>query len=346
MNHTLLENNQNKSNESRFLNLQNQNQIIKLVEQFISVSLLKTNYPPVFTSKNKQIVWELTKQSEKLREKEKDLKVSVSRWMGSIDQLVYRPNGVTIKLVSGMYTYEQVDVNEEPTLCWQVNFADVNLFGFYGSDLLAQDEVQVAEHPCLASVREWMVASNVAEFVPLTRIENVPTPILVQNVDRNIHLKMYGNSFAYAQSWEIKNRVDVLNPKLSNIIAMSALAYGKGSYTLDQLHFSLETAYTAFRAAKIIADSQGKRVCISTGHWGCGAFGGNTICMFLIQAIAANLADVDQLQYFFVEEKSKSDVEFGLKLFKDIDLLGERPVASILHDLLARNFKWGFSNGT
>ena len=131
MNHTLLENNQNKSNESRFLNLQNQNQIIKLVEQFISVSLLKTNYPPVFTSKNKQIVWELTKQSEKLREKEKDLKVSVSRWMGSIDQLVYRPNGVKIEQVPGMFTYEQVDVNEEPTLCWQVNFADVDLFGFY-----------------------------------------------------------------------------------------------------------------------------------------------------------------------------------------------------------------------
>jgi hypothetical protein len=35
---------------------------------------------------------------------------------------------------------------------WHLNFADSQLFGYYGSSLFAQDEMQVAEHPVLASM--------------------------------------------------------------------------------------------------------------------------------------------------------------------------------------------------
>jgi hypothetical protein len=37
---------------------------------------------------------------------------------------------------------------------WHVNFADPQLFVAYGSQLLAQDELQAAEHPLLGSIRE------------------------------------------------------------------------------------------------------------------------------------------------------------------------------------------------
>ena len=40
---------------------------------------------------------------------------------------------------------------------WHPNFADRKLFGFYGGNLLAQDELQVLEHPILGSLREALV---------------------------------------------------------------------------------------------------------------------------------------------------------------------------------------------
>ena len=50
----------------------------KLVEQSISVSLLKTIYPPVFTSKNKAAVWEIAKQSDQLGGKQRKLVVIIA----------------------------------------------------------------------------------------------------------------------------------------------------------------------------------------------------------------------------------------------------------------------------
>ena len=41
---------------------------------------------------------------------------------------------------------------------WHVNFADPRLFTAYGSGLLAQDEMQVAEHPALGALREALSA--------------------------------------------------------------------------------------------------------------------------------------------------------------------------------------------
>lgn len=54
---------------------------------------------------------------------------------------------------------------------WHVNFADYNLFGYYGGNLFAQDEMQVQsrrhallshsmqvmEHPSLGSIREALL---------------------------------------------------------------------------------------------------------------------------------------------------------------------------------------------
>lgn len=40
---------------------------------------------------------------------------------------------------------------------WHPNFADKHLFGYYGGNLLAQDELQVLEHPILGSIREAIV---------------------------------------------------------------------------------------------------------------------------------------------------------------------------------------------
>lgn len=56
---------------------------------------------------------------------------------------------------------------------WHINFADKHLFGYYGGGLFAQDEMQAAEIPTLASVRESLVRKTkgpcyLAWFVSLT----------------------------------------------------------------------------------------------------------------------------------------------------------------------------------
>ncbi len=43
---------------------------------------------------------------------------------------------------------------------WHVNFADPVLFVAYGSSLFAQDEMQVAEHPALGSLKEALDAGT------------------------------------------------------------------------------------------------------------------------------------------------------------------------------------------
>ena len=43
---------------------------------------------------------------------------------------------------------------------WHVNFADPHLFVAYGSRLFAQDEMQVAEHPALGSLKEALDARD------------------------------------------------------------------------------------------------------------------------------------------------------------------------------------------
>ena len=63
------------------------------------------------------------------------------------------------------------------TLVWHLNFAHHHLFVAYGGGLMAQDELQVAEHPALGSLREALVATSAV--LPLTVERGQPTPITI-----------------------------------------------------------------------------------------------------------------------------------------------------------------------
>jgi hypothetical protein len=85
----------------------------------------------------------------------------------------------------GYYDYRPV-LDPGVGVEWHVNFADPNLFYAYGSALFAQDEIQVAEHPVLGSLREALVA----EGRPATTIANGrPTPVLVLGAERRLGSK-------------------------------------------------------------------------------------------------------------------------------------------------------------
>jgi len=241
---------------------------------------------------------------------------------------------------------------------WYLNFADPDPFCAYGGPLLAQDEMQVAEHPALGSLREALLDSNIALW---TEQEGEPTPVLIMGVERCCAIAtepnasqgrpqgLYGNNFARASAEAIERATTPIRPPtITNIIAMAAPSGGSGIYSLEQIDFILRTAFTGFSAARIESSrtlTQPPFMVVHTGFWGCGAFGGNRILMALLQLLAAHLARVDRLVFHhLIDHNAFSD---ALRIFKDLTSGGEQlQIAKLLTGVHAMGFQWGFSNGT
>lgn len=190
---------------------------------------------------------------------------------------------------------------------WHVNFADPNLFVAYGTALFAQDELQVAEHPVLGSLKETLLS----EGLPTVTVEgSEPTPVLITDVERRCRVLtdpdpvsgrprgLYGNEFRRADTAAVRSATEPIDPPTrTNLIAMAAPLPGHGTYARYEIEYSLVAAYTGYRAAVLESkrgDSTAETV-VHTGFWGCGAFGGNRVLMVGLQAIAAECAGVDRI---------------------------------------------------
>ncbi len=215
---------------------------------------------------------------------------------------------------------------------WHVNFADPDLFFAYGSALLAQDELQCAEHPSLGSIREAM-----GEHA-LTEEEGRPTPVTVAGVERRCEIRgLYGNAFAAASPAIVRAAVRVISPPtISNILAIAAPNGGRGEYTRETIELALITAYTGFLATRA------QTIC--TGFWGCGAFGGNRTLMTLVQLLAARLAEIPQLRFYVADDAGHAPYQAGVAALADVTR--DWSVPAIIDRITARGFRWGVSNGT
>ena len=165
------------------------------------------------------------------------------------------------------------------------------LFYAYGGSLLAQDELQCAEHPALGSIREALGDQA------LTEEDGVATPVLVAGAERRCNLDtapnldagrpygLYGNRFAAAPVEQVRAAVTPLRPPTrTNLVAMAAPT-GSARHMRPTLETIAVTAYTGFAAA--VHESArlwpGVPVEVRTGFWGCGAFGGNRVVMSSLQ---------------------------------------------------------------
>lgn len=247
--------------------------------------------------------------------------------------------------VDGRFTYDDPE-------CWHVNFADTELFAFYGGPAFAQDEIQVAEHPLLASVRLALASgAHGAELKALTRERDRPTPVLVRNVERWCAIDtapelampygIYGQKLGRASDEVLQQAVTRLDGSTSNILAIVA-PQGSGRYTADQIRDVLVTAVTGFSAARLESPSGSTRVRIHTGHWGTGVFGGSRVLMASAQVIAARIAGVD-----LVYHSLDSD---GVDAFAEGRAFGERisegsSLDAVVNALEARGFVWRSSDG-
>ena len=257
--------------------------------------------------------------------------------------------------------YDYQPVSDYPSATeWHVNFADPELFFGYGTGLFAQDEMQVAEHPVLGSLREYLKARG---YPPATVKDRTPTPILVSGASRscqistevNVQLNrprgLYGNEFSFAAGETVRLATDKIEPPTkSNIIAMAAPGYGWDEYTASQVSSTLTTAYTGFKAAVLeSARLQGEDtpVVVHTGYWGCGAFGGNRELMAMLQMLAAEIAGLTRLVFHTVSESGLGTLEEAKNRIAAEDLDGTTSSEDlIISKIVDMRFQWGVGNGT
>jgi hypothetical protein len=236
---------------------------------------------------------------------------------------------------------------------WYLNFAAQDLFAYYGSGLAAQDELQVAEHPALGSLREALLKSGLSTLV---REGTKATPVLIREVPRRVRIAtdpnalegrpsgLYGNLFAKSSPEVVRQAVTKLNPATrSNILAIEAPAYGTGQYTAGQIRMILATAYTGFRAAKL-TDGPGMATEIHTGYWGCGAYGGNRVLMAALQVIAARMAGVEGLVFHAGDKAGVAQFQEAQRVVGEV-LKEEEETEEVISRLDKRGFRWGVSDG-
>ncbi|APR82132.1 Hypothetical protein A7982_07481 [Minicystis rosea] len=328
-----------------------------IVRHTFDAAALVAAHPPRFTHKHKQLVYALS--SPPSRPPQGALVFSRHHAMPLGDHLPAA--APTVEMREDVFGYEPLPKSSPPTVEWYLNFADPQLFVAYGGSLLAQDELQVLEHPALGSLCEHLRASPDPRFAPLTHDGDAATPVLVRGVERRCAfatdpdllegrpLGLYGNRFARASEDAIRRAVTVLDPPtLSNILAMAAPPGGTGAYSIDEIRSILTTATTGFSAARIESDlaAKGAAVVIHTGHWGTGAFGGNKVLMTILQLLAARLARIDRLVYHTFDSTGSDAFQEGAKrLAKLLPDGASMPVADMIQKLFRIGFVWGESDG-
>jgi hypothetical protein len=306
-----------------------------LLRRTYAPARLLDEHPPVLSHPHKRLVFDLACPPGA----EHSGTIEVTRWKtGPLPERGVA-GSTEVAVSRGYYDYAGPDAG-----VWHVNFADPHLFVAYGSPLLAQDELQVAEHPLLGSVREALDAEGAA----LTVEDGRPTPVLVAGVERRCSLDtsrgLYGNRFAAASDVAVRAALRVLRPPTrSHLISMAAPYPGFGAYRLAEIETVLSTALAGFGAAV----SESRRlwpetpVEVRTGFWGCGAFGGNRRAMVLLQALAARLAGVDRLRFHAAE--GADEVRAGLADLERV--VSSQPLAAILERVRDLEYLWGESDG-
>ena len=239
---------------------------------------------------------------------------------------------------------------------WHVNFADTDLFYAYGSVLFAQDEIQVAEHPALGSLREALFAEGQPTT---TKANGRPTPVLVMGVERRVSIEsapgsghggpswLYGRAFASATADAVREATTRLDPPtISNIIAIVAPYGGSGRYQREEIDLALSTAYSGFRAAVLESRRSAgpdSRVVVHSGFWGCGAFGGNRVLMTLVQLLAAEMAGLDRLVLHIGSSGGRTSAAEAVAIAADLSTATD--VNDHIERIAALGLTWGVSDG-
>jgi len=324
-------------------------------QQFEMQQLVK-EHPPVWNDRNKRIVFEIACPAGSWHQGRLDYsRWAPLPWPESLD-----PKSAVSRGEDRPGFYDYTRASDRPDAVeWHVNFADPRLFFAYGSRLFAQDEMQVAEHPVLGSLKEALDARNLPA---LTVEEGQPTPVIVTGALRHCRVAtepnaaegrpygLYGNAFARADPEAVRRATTRIDPPTTtNVIAMAAPAGGVRQYRINDIRYVLATAFTGFRAAVLeSARSRGSEcpVLVHTGFWGCGAFGGNRILMTVLQILAAEMAGLERVVFHTGAASGVAAINDAKRVFEADLITGSPMSADELIELIdAIGFEWGVSDG-
>lgn len=267
---------------------------------------------------------------------------------------VFPPARTPVVVVNGTFLY---DASTADTVHWTANFADPQLFGFCEGPLLAQDELQVLEHPALAHAKNALAPhqrtlqnNDVALFqnVPRLGALDTTTPL----TGRVPPQTLYGNYFAQASSAEISSRLTRFdNPVASNIYAIVGsnipLSLNGHPYLRKDLEKPFFTLYNAAQAIKTA--SPDKTNIMHNGNWAMGAFGNDPKTMYLLILAAARFAGVDELRMYPMTNQIQ--LEAATQLLAQIEQQFPQMTAGQFLDHLTANaarygLRYGLGNGT
>lgn len=127
----------------------------RICRQEFDAQWLVTEYPARLDNRNKEIVFEMSAPAGAIHSGA----ISFSRWRQMPLPASVMRDGISpsFELREDYFTY---DPSPRGRVDWHLNFAHFDLFCAYGGPLFAQDEMQVAEHPALASLRHGMRESS------------------------------------------------------------------------------------------------------------------------------------------------------------------------------------------
>lgn len=236
---------------------------------------LVEKFPPKVFNENKKVLFKISMANKHSG------KIVFSKYNSMSFPSKFDPYKTEFIMDEHGYQYEEP--KEKNTISFHVNFADTQLFGYYGGGLFAQDELQVGEHPTCGSLREALSLEKDKKLQPLTK-DNGATPCIVCGVEKRIKIKLdankdegrpnglYGNEFRAVSKDAIIKATKVLDPpSISNIIAIEAPKNGSGQYSRSTITGILTTAYSGFLGAKmealILNNKEMPKVEIHTGFW-------------------------------------------------------------------------------
>lgn len=319
----------------------------------VPANQLVAEHPPRLSHPNKQAIHEVACP----RGTQHTGHIHITRWPPKMLPELMSPAADCAMIVrKAIYDYEPL---RPQSMEWHVNFADRHLFAAYGSGLFAQDEIQVAEHPALASVLEALLALGLP---PLTSECNRPTPILVSGAQRRCRVSiepdadrgrpagLYGCAFARASADTVRQATQRIDPpETSHILAMSAPTGGSGVYTRNEIHRILMTAFTGFSAAveETARLKPEATTAVHTGFWGCGAFGGNRVLMTLLQILAARMVPLDALIFHTVDDAGMESYQEALTWLHALacEARGAVPTEKTIDRIHKLGFRWGICDG-
>jgi len=308
---------------------------------------------PRFSSPNKKFMFDLAVKANTPPRGT----IGYSRWSQRRVPEKFETSGLQTNVVGQAGFFDYATEGDATTTHWHLNFANCDIFAGWATPLLAQDELQVVEHPSLIALRLAAKKEGTSTYCVE---EGYPTPILITGVERRLLFNiaqdsesgrpygLYGSRFAKATPDQLNSATTVFeNPALSNILAIEAPPGGSGFYSTAEIGVVLVTAFSGFAAVRDESriSMPSDNVTIHTGYWGCGAYGGNRVLMALLQMLAAEFAGVPNLVFHVGDPSGHGPFEQAVEIFNNIRARKNLQCNQMVEEICDMKFPWGVSDG-